>query len=161
MAKVKIIIGSKSDLKNIEGLFSTLDELEIQYELILTSAHRSPNRTYRIAKSLGDEGVVVVACGKAAHLPGVISSLTHLPVIGIPIRSGAFDGLDSLLSMSQMPSKVPVATMGFDNDGAVNAAVLSARILALSDTKLRKRLKKYILELEKGIERDSEELRGS
>ncbi|MGQ9706084.1 MAG: 5-(carboxyamino)imidazole ribonucleotide mutase [bacterium] len=158
MTVVKVIIGSKSDLKEIDGLFRTLKELEIDYELILTSAHRSPERTYRIAKSLGEKGVVIVACGKSAHLPGVISSLTDLPVIGVPISSGNLLGLDALLSISQMPKKVPVATMPFDEDGAINSALFAARILALSDKKLKERLKKYILDLEKQVEKEAKEI---
>jgi 5-(carboxyamino)imidazole ribonucleotide mutase len=161
MALVKVIIGSKSDLGKIEGLFRTLKELEIDYELILTSAHRSPERTYKIAKSLGDKGVIIVACGKSAHLPGVIASLTDLPVLGIPISSGVLDGLDALLSMSQMPKKVPVAVMSFDEDGAVNSALFAARILALSDNGLKKRLKKYIEDLEKQVEKEAGEIIGN
>ena len=111
---------------------------------MVCSAHRSPQRTKRLAQSAEKEGVKIIICGAgmAAHLPGVVASWTNLPVIGVPIQTSAFKGIDSLLSILQMPSGVPVATMSVGVPGAKNAAILAAQILALTNDRIRKRLKK-------------------
>ncbi len=141
MKKVGIIMGSDSDLPVVEKSMFALDELDVPYEVHVFSAHRTPAEARDFAENAADRGfgVIIAAAGKAAHLAGVIASCTTLPVIGIPIKSSTMDGLDSLLSTVQMPSGIPVATVAID--GAKNAAILAAQILALGDDSLTQRLK--------------------
>ncbi|MDD2332477.1 MAG: 5-(carboxyamino)imidazole ribonucleotide mutase, partial [Candidatus Cloacimonetes bacterium] len=139
MASVRIIIGSKSDLEICKSIQDTLDEFGVQSELHISSAHRKPEQTTRLAKEAEQEGIkVIIACaGMAAHLPGVIASHTSLPVIGVPIASGALNGVDALYSIAQMPPGVPVASVGIN--AVKNAALLAVQILAISDTELAKK----------------------
>lgn len=139
-AKVGILVGSKSDLPKMEKCTARLQELGIEAELEVRSAHRTPDSVAEYADSARERGLGVIICaaGMAAHLAGAVAGRTSLPVIGVPISAGALGGFDALLSTVQMPPGVPVATVGVD--GAVNAAVLAARILALSDDELAARL---------------------
>jgi len=131
--KVGIIMGSDSDLPIMKEVAVVLEELAVEYELTIVSAHRTPERMYSYAKEAAGRGILVVVAGAggAAHLPGMVASLTHLPVIGVPIRSSNLNGEDSLLSIVQMPPGVPVATVAIN--GAKNAGILAAQIVATSD----------------------------
>lgn len=139
---IAIIMGSKSDWPTMENAANILDSLNVAYETKVVSAHRTPDRLVEFAKSARDEGfkVIIAGAGGAAHLPGMVASMTPLPVLGVPVQSKALSGLDSLLSIAQMPGGVPVGTLAIGNSGAKNAALLAASILALSDDKLAERL---------------------
>lgn len=143
MSLVRIIIGSKSDLDICQGIKTVLEQFGVEYDFHISSAHRNPDATAELAKKAETDGVrVIIACaGMAAHLPGVISSHTILPVIGVPIQSGALGGLDALYSIVQMPPGVPVASMAIN--GVKNAALFAIQILATSDMRLRKLLHEY------------------
>ena len=143
MKKVAIIMGSDSDLKALTGAMDALKALEIPYAVRVISAHRTPEAAAAFARAAAGEGygVIIAAAGKAAHLAGALAANTLLPVVGIPMKSSTLDGLDALLSTVQMPSGMPVATVAID--GAVNAALLAAQILALSDGALARRLADY------------------
>ena len=143
MKKVAIIMGSDSDLKVMQGAMETLSALEIPYAVRVLSAHRTPQAAADFAQTALEEGygAIIAAAGKAAHLAGAMAANTILPVIGVPLKSSTLDGLDALLSTVQMPSGMPVATVAID--GAVNAALLAAQIIALSDTELAKRFADY------------------
>jgi len=141
-APVAIIMGSRSDWPTLQAAAAVLDELGVAYEPKVVSAHRTPDRMYDFAKSAKAKGfkVIIAAAGGAAHLPGMTASMTTLPVLGVPIESRALKGLDSLLSINQMPAGIPVGTLAIGEAGATNAGLLAARILALSDTGLARRL---------------------
>ena len=143
MKKVAIIMGSDSDLKPLQGAMDTLKALEIPCAVRVISAHRTPDAAAAFARNAKDDGfgVIIAAAGKAAHLAGAMAANTLLPVVGVPMKSSTLDGLDALLSTVQMPSGMPVATVAID--GAVNAALLAAQILALSDEVLAERLAAY------------------
>lgn len=151
MKKVAIIMGSDSDWAVVRAAAVQLKKWEIPFEAKVMSAHRTPKATEDFAKSaeLNGFGVIIAAAGMAAHLAGVIAANTTLPVIAIPIRGGALDGLDALLSSVMMPSGIPVATVALG--GAKNAAILAAEILALSDESLSKKLREARAEMEKDI----------
>jgi len=140
MKKVLVVMGSDSDLKVMQGTVDQLKAFEIPFEVRIASAHRTPALAEDLAKNAADRGfgVIVAAAGKAAHLAGVLAAYTTLPVIAVPIKSSTLDGLDSLLSMVQMPKGIPVATMAID--GADNAGIYAAQILALSDEALAAKL---------------------
>ena len=140
MKKVAVIMGSDSDLPVVSGALKNLKKFDIPYEVRVISAHRTPYEAEKFAASAIDNGfgVIIAAAGKAAHLGGVLAAYTTLPVIGLPIKSSTMDGLDSLLSIVQMPAGVPVATVAIN--GAANAAILATQILALSDDSLAKKL---------------------
>jgi phosphoribosylaminoimidazole carboxylase PurE protein len=159
--KVAVVLGSDSDYPVIEDLIRLLRQFEIPYELTVSSAHRSPDRTHRYAVTLEDRGIqLVIACaGAAAHLAGVLASHTILPVIGVPIDSSPMQGLDALLSTAMMPAGVPVATMGIGKPGAANAAILAAQILARSDAELARRLKEHKEQLAQQVEERDRELK--
>lgn len=142
---VGIIMGSQSDWSAMRRAADALDELGIAFEKRIVSAHRTPERLYAYAKAAQDRGlkVIIAGAGGAAHLPGMTASLTCLPVLGVPIRSRAMSGLDSLLSIVQMPSGVPVATMAIGESGAFNAGLMAAQILALADPALAARLRDW------------------
>ncbi len=142
MALVSIVMGSKSDLETVSKAFKVLKELEIPYEIRILSAHRTPEELLSYIKEAERKGVKVfiAAAGGAAHLPGVIASHTTLPVIGLPIKSPDLNGLDSLLSMVQMPSGVPVAVVGINR--AENAALLAAQILSIENDDIKKAISK-------------------
>jgi 5-(carboxyamino)imidazole ribonucleotide mutase len=143
---VSVIMGSRNDWETMKFAAETLDLLEIAHERRVVSAHRTPLQMMQYASSASHRGlkVIIAGAGGAAHLPGMVASETTLPVIGVPIQSRALQGLDSLLSIVQMPGGIPVATMAIGAAGAKNAALLAARILALEDEALRGRLKKFI-----------------
>ncbi len=142
---VGIVMGSKSDGKIMEAAGEVLKELGIPHETLISSAHRDPDRTREYARGAKERGVrvLIAGAGYAAHLPGALASETTLPVIGVPLASSPFQGIDSLLSIVQMPSGVPVATMGVGKSGAENAALLAAEVLALEDKELAVRLDSY------------------
>ena len=141
-ADVAVIMGSQSDWPVMRHACEVLDELAIAHEARIVSAHRTPKRLYDFASSAHEKGfkVIIAGAGGAAHLPGMTAALTHLPVFGVPIQSRALSGKDSLLSIVQMPGGVPVGTLAIGKAGAVNAALLAASVLALSDDELRARL---------------------
>jgi 5-(carboxyamino)imidazole ribonucleotide mutase len=145
-AKVGVIMGSRSDWETMQHAADILDQLGIPNERLVVSAHRTPARMVAYASSAADRGlqVIIAGAGGAAHLPGMIASETQLPVIGVPVQSRALQGLDSLLSIVQMPGGVPVATMAIGNSGATNAGIFAARILALTDPALRQRLDAFV-----------------
>ena len=145
MAEVGIIMGSRSDWETMRHAAEMLDALEISHESKVVSAHRTPERLYDYAKGAAARGlkVIIAGAGGAAHLPGMAASMTRLPVLGVPVRSKALDGLDSLLSIIQMPAGVPVGTLAIGEPGAANAALLAASILALSDEALAGRLEAW------------------
>jgi len=147
MAKVRVILGSKSDIKIGENIKEFLEKFGVDYDFHVSSAHRKPDATALLAKNAESEGfsVIIAAAGMAAHLPGVIASHTTLPVIGVPLKGNSLSGEDALHSVVQMPTGVPVATVAID--GGKNAAILAVQILALSDEKIRQRLKKFKKEL--------------
>ena len=140
--RVAIIMGSRSDWPTMKAAADALDSLGVSYEARVVSAHRTPERLYAFAKGAAAEGfkVIIAGAGGAAHLPGMAASLTDLPVLGVPVRSKTMDGLDSLLSIVQMPAGVPVGTLATGEAGARNAGILAARILALGDAPLAARL---------------------
>lgn len=129
---VAVIMGSKSDWETMEHTTKTLDELNVPYEVRIVSAHRTPDLLFQFAESAHARGieVIIAGAGGAAHLPGMTAAKTHLPVLGVPVQSKGLDGLDSLLSIVQMPAGVPVGTLAIGRAGAVNAAVLAASIVA-------------------------------
>lgn len=137
---VGIIMGSKSDLPTMEACTAELEALGVPYELVIASAHRTPDKVHEWAETAAERGlrVIIAAAGKAAHLAGALAAQTTLPVIGIPVKSSTLDGLDALLSTVQMPSGMPVATVAID--GAANAALLAAQILAVEDETLAEKL---------------------
>lgn len=139
---VGIIMGSQSDWATLRLAADMLDQLGIPYERRIVSAHRTPERLVAYAKGVAERGlqVIIAGAGGAAHLPGMVAALTTLPVLGVPIETSALGGLDSLLSIVQMPGGVPVGTLAIGKAGATNAALLSAAVLALQDKKLAKRL---------------------
>jgi 5-(carboxyamino)imidazole ribonucleotide mutase len=139
---VAIIMGSRSDWPTLKGAAEALEALGVAYEAKVVSAHRTPDRLYSFAKGAKAAGfkVIIAGAGGAAHLPGMTASLTDLPVLGVPIESKALKGMDSLLSIVQMPAGVPVGTLAIGEAGAKNAALLAAKILALSDPALAERV---------------------
>ena len=145
MSLVSIVMGSKSDLPVVENTMATLKEFGVSYEVRILSAHRTPVQTHEYASGLKESGVkvVIAAAGGAAHLAGVIAGNTTLPVIGIPIQTSALGGMDSLLSIVQMPKGIPVATVAIGKAGAINAALLAVQILALNDADLDAKLAAY------------------
>lgn len=140
---VAIIMGSDSDLKIMKQAAEILKDFKITYKIQIVSAHRTPNEMVEFAESARDQGfkIIIAGAGGAAHLPGMVASLTTLPVIGVPVNVTSLNGLDALLSIAQMPKGVPVATMAVDN--ATNAGLLAARILGLNDTNLQKKLSAF------------------
>ena len=154
---VSIIMGSTSDLPVMEKAAEFFDKMEIPFEMLALSAHRTPRQVEEFASQAKDRGikVIIAAAGMAAHLGGVIASLTTLPVIGVPIRS-SFDGMDSLLAIVQMPPGIPVATVGVN--GALNAAILAAQILATGDNTIADKMENYKSSLTDKIVKANEEL---
>ena len=140
--KVAIIMGSQSDYSIMKNCEKILKKLRVKFETKIVSAHRTPNRMYEFAKSAekNDVSVIIAGAGGSAHLPGMVAALTAIPVIGVPIESKKLKGLDSLLSIAQMPKGIPVATVAIGKDGAVNAGLLAASIISISDKNIRKNL---------------------
>ena len=158
--KVSIIMGSTSDLPIMEQAAKLLDEFEIPFEINALSAHRTPDEAAEFGKSAQERGikVIIAGAGGAAHLPGVIAALTPLPVIGVPIKAGiSMDGWDSVLSILQMPPGIPVATVGLD--GARNAGILAAQIIATGEPEVLEKMKKFKGDLASKIVKANEELK--
>ena len=145
MADVAIVMGSQSDWPTMQCAADVLDALGVSYEARIVSAHRTPDRLHAFGKGAAEEGlkVVIAGAGGAAHLPGMIASLTHLPVLGVPVKSKALNGMDSLLSIVQMPAGIPTGTLAIGEAGATNAGLLAASILALADAGLSSRLQDW------------------
>jgi phosphoribosylaminoimidazole carboxylase PurE protein len=143
--KIAIILGSDSDLPTMEGCFKVLRDFAVPFELKVLSAHRSPALVHAFAKSAAKRGIkaIIAGAGGAAHLAGVVASLTRLPVIGVPMETKSLRGIDSLLSTVQMPSGVPVATMAIGKAGAKNAAIFALQILGLTEPKTAKKLEAF------------------
>jgi phosphoribosylaminoimidazole carboxylase PurE protein len=160
---VLILMGSDSDLPSIQPCMDHLEKFGICYEIEVTSAHRSPERTHKITVEAAPRGIkiIIAAAGAAAHLAGVVASDTHLPVIGVPIDSSPLKGIDALYSTVQMPSGIPVATMAMGSAGAANAAVFAARILALTDEGIRTKLLNFKEELSLKVEEKSASLKAN
>jgi 5-(carboxyamino)imidazole ribonucleotide mutase len=160
-AKVGIIMGSKSDLNIMQDAADVLSQLGIRFEMTVVSAHRTPDRMFEYAKGAAARGlkVIIAGAGGAAHLPGMVASITHLPVIGVPVKSSnSIDGWDSILSILQMPNGIPVATVALN--AAKNAGLLAAQILSTADGELVKRLIDYKEELRRKVEETARELEG-
>ncbi|MEE4383497.1 MAG: 5-(carboxyamino)imidazole ribonucleotide mutase [Pseudomonadales bacterium] len=159
--KVGIIMGSDSDLPVMRGAAEALDALEVPYELTIVSAHRTPDRMVDYARGAADRGlrVIVAGAGGAAHLPGMVASLTVLPVVGVPVNVTPLGGQDALYSIVQMPAGIPVATVAIDN--ATNAGLLAARILAVADPALRERVAAHARALQEKVEAKIERLERS
>ena len=149
--QVGIIMGSDSDLEVMSKAAEILDELEILYELTIVSAHRTPDRLFEYGKNARERGikVIIAGAGGAAHLPGMTAAVTELPVIGVPIKTNALNGVDSLYSIVQMPPGIPVATVAIN--GGLNAGLLAAKILATSNDEILKKIRKYSNELENSV----------
>ena len=143
--KVAIVMGSQSDWPTMKIYSEVLDELGVEHEARIVSAHRTPDRMSDFAKGAQGEGfdVIIAGAGGAAHLPGMIASMTHLPVLGVPVQSKALSGWDSLLSIVQMPAGIPVGTLAIGEAGAKNAALMAAAILAIGDEDLSQRLQDW------------------
>ena len=158
MGKVAIIMGSDSDLPVMKECAEFLDLLGIEYEMDIVSAHRTPEKMFHFAKNARANGfsIIVAGAGGAAHLPGVTASLTGLPVIGVPIKSSNMSGLDSLLSIVQMPPGIPVATMAIN--GAKNAGILAAKILGISCPEIYGKVENYMTSLKDMVESKSDNL---
>ena len=159
--KVAVVMGSESDLETMQLTIDMLRQLGIGCEVQVLSAHRAPDALHKFVETAESQGIAVfiAAAGNAAHLAGVIAAKTVLPVIGCPMETSLSGGLDSLLSMVQMPRGVPVATMGTGKSGAVNAAILAAQILAASDEGLRSRLRSFKREMAEKVIQTSEDVR--
>ncbi|OQW94242.1 MAG: 5-(carboxyamino)imidazole ribonucleotide mutase [Beggiatoa sp. IS2] len=157
-AIVGIIMGSDSDLPVLKEAALILEEFNIAHEMTIASAHRAPQRLFDYAKNAEQRGleVIIAGAGGAAHLPGMIAALTPLPVIGVPVKTGALQGLDSLLSIVQMPTGVPVATVAINN--AKNAGILAAQIIGVKFPEVRTRVKQYKLELERLVNAKAQKL---
>jgi 5-(carboxyamino)imidazole ribonucleotide mutase len=142
---VSVIMGSKSDFKTMKFACDVLDQFNVGYDAKVISAHRTPKRLYEFASSAKKNGIkiIIAGAGGAAHLPGMVASLTNIPVLGVPIESKVLQGLDSLLSIAQMPSGIPVATFAIGEAGAKNSALFAISILALSDKFLAKKLDEF------------------
>ena len=140
--KVAIVMGSESDYSTMQYCKKVLKILNIKHEINIVSAHRTPDRMYKFAKTAekNNISIIIAGAGGSAHLPGMIAALTRIPVIGVPIESKKLKGLDSLLSIAQMPKGIPVGTVAIGKDGAINAALFAASIISLSDSKIRKNL---------------------
>ena len=156
MVKVGIIMGSQSDWPTMEKAADILDELGVEYETRIVSAHRTPDRLWDYGVSAADRGlkVIIAGAGGAAHLPGMVASKTHIPVVGVPVQSKALKGMDSLYPIVQMPKGFPVATMAIGESRAANAGLMAAGILATSDEDLAARLMKWRADLAASIPED-------
>ena len=161
MAKVGLIMGSKSDLEIVKECINTLDSFGVESDVIISSAHRTPEQTIEWTKSAKSKGisVIVAFAGAAAHLAGVVASKTNLPVIAVPIASTTLGGLDSLLSSVQMPGGIPVATMAIGKAGAKNAALYACQILALNNEELYNKLEVYRKTMAENIEKDNKSVK--
>tara|TARA_B100002019_G_scaffold292231_1_gene314729 strand:- start:1269 stop:1742 length:474 start_codon:yes stop_codon:yes gene_type:complete len=144
MKKIAIIMGSQSDWETMKFAANTLDEFEQNYDTLIISAHRTPERLYSFAKDAEKNySIIIAGAGGSAHLPGMVASITTLPVLGVPIESNLLNGVDSLLSIVQMPKGIPVGTLAIGTSGSTNAALLAISILSINDEKLALMLKSY------------------
>ena len=155
LKKVSIVMGSQSDYKTMTFCQNILKKLNIKFETKIISAHRTPKRMYDFAINAEKNGIAVIIAGAggSAHLPGMISALTSLPVLGVPIESKKLKGLDSLLSIAQMPKGIPVGTLAIGEDGAINAALLAASIIGLNDLAVKKKLNQFRLSQSKSVKK--------
>ncbi len=153
--KVSIVMGSQSDYMTMKLAIKVLKSLRIQHEVKIVSAHRTPQRMFEYAKNAkkNNISVIIAGAGGSAHLPGMIASLTSLPVIGVPIESRKLKGLDSLLSIAQMPKGIPVATVAIGKDGAINAALMSASIIAITNKEVRNNLNYFRAKQTKSVKK--------
>ena len=153
--KVAIVMGSQSDYKTMKLAEKTLKNLGVKYETKIVSAHRTPKRMYEFASSAkkNNIGAIIAGAGGSAHLPGMISALTTIPVLGVPIESKKLKGLDSLLSIVQMPKGIPVGTLAIGEDGAINAALLAASIIANNSLTIKKNLERFRLSQTKSVKK--------
>ena len=153
--KIAIVMGSQSDFSTMKDCTKILKSLKISFDLKIVSAHRTPKRLYDFAKkSEKSYSVIIAGAGGSAHLPGMIASLTTVPVIGVPIESKKLKGLDSLLSIVQMPKGIPVGTLAIGKEGAINAALLAASIIANNDPKIKRKLKSWRLSQSKSVKKN-------
>ena len=154
--QVSVVMGSQSDYKTMKFTTNILKKMGIKFETKIISAHRTPKRMYDFAHSAEKRniGVIVAGAGGSAHLPGMISAITSIPVLGIPIESKKLKGLDSLLSIAQMPKGIPVGTLAIGKDGAINAGLLAASIIANNDSSVKKKLKKWRLSQTKAVKKN-------
>src|SRR5579871_2905061 len=161
--QVSIVMGSDSDLEIMREAGKALDEFGIAYEIDVTSAHRSPDRTADFARKAAQRGirVIIAGAGGAAHLAGVIAAHTTLPVIGVPMPATSLNGMDSLLATVQMPAGIPVATVAIGKPGATNAGILAAQMIGLADAEVAKKLTQHKENLAKGVEEKSKKLQAS
>ena len=153
---ISIVMGSQSDFKTMIFCQKVLKKLNIKYETKIISAHRTPTRMYKYALNAekNDVAVIIAGAGGSAHLPGMVSALTSLPVLGVPIESKKLKGLDSLLSIAQMPKGIPVGTLAIGEDGAINAALLAASIIGITDTTVKKKLNQWRLAQSKSVKKN-------
>ena len=153
--KVSIVMGSQSDFTTMKLCQKVLKVLKVKFETRIISAHRTPYRMYEFAKKAkkNNIAVIIAGAGGSAHLPGMISSLTSIPVLGVPIESKKLKGLDSLLSIAQMPKGIPVGTLAIGKDGAINAALLAASIIAINDNKIKKNLDYWRLSQSRSVKK--------
>ncbi len=154
--KVSIVMGSQSDYKTMQLAVKILKKIGIKFETKIISAHRTPQRMYNFAKSASKNniGVIIAGAGGSAHLPGMISALTSIPVLGVPIESKKLKGLDSLLSIAQMPKGIPVGTLAIGEDGAINAGLLAASIIANNNSSVKKKLNSWRLLQTKSVKKN-------
>ena len=153
--KVAIVMGSQSDYKTMKLAEKVLKNVGIKFETKIVSAHRTPKRMYKFATSAKKNkfGVIIAGAGGSAHLPGMISALTHIPVLGVPVESKKLKGLDSLLSIAQMPKGIPVGTLAIGEDGAINAALFAAAIIANNNPNVLKKLKNFRISQTKSVKK--------
>jgi len=153
--KVSIVMGSQSDYKTMKLTEKTLKKIGVSFETRIISAHRTPKRMYQFASTAqkNNIGVIIAGAGGSAHLPGMISALTSLPVLGVPIESQKLKGLDSLLSIAQMPKGIPVGTLAIGKDGAFNAAILAASIIATNNSSIKKKLNDWRITQTKSVKK--------
>ena len=152
--KVAVIMGSQSDYKTMKMTVKILKNIGLNYETKIISAHRTPKRMYEFASSAKDKfGVIIAGAGGSAHLPGMVSALTTIPVLGVPIESKKLKGIDSLLSIAQMPKGVPVGTLAIGEDGAMNAALLAASIIANNNPTIKKKLENWRLSQTRSVKK--------
>ena len=158
--QVAVVMGSHSDIPVMQEVGEVLDYFNIDYKMSILSAHRSPRETMRFARTATHKGfkVIIAGAGRAAHLPGIIAAETTLPVIGVPLASRMFKGLDAFVSMWQMPRGVPVSVMAAGKSGAVNAAITAAQILALENKKIRTKLQGYKIDLAQKVKESNKQL---
>ena len=154
--KVSIVMGSQSDFKTMKLCQNVLKILKVRFEIKIISAHRTPNRMFKYAKTAEKNkiSVIIAGAGGSAHLPGMIAALTPIPVIGVPIESKRLKGLDSLLSIAQMPKGIPVGTVAIGDDGAINAALLAASIIANNNSHIKKKLNNWRLSQKKSVKKN-------